>query len=722
LTKLTSPVKLTDVIGALKPDEVAALVFIDIAIIVVLARMMGALFKKMRQPPVVGEIVAGLILGPSLLGSLPGDIPDTLFPRAQVRPALEVIAQLALIIFMFIVGLELDTKLIRGKERIAAVISLSSVALPFVLGLVLALSLYETHKVVNGNEVDLLPFALFIGASMSVTAFPVLARILVERGMVHTRIGAIALACAAVDDILAWSLLAVVLAVLQSSGAWDLPRILVESVAFVGFMFIVVRPRLKALTGWYKRAGHLTPNMLAVVVVGFLTSAYVTSEIGIHSIFGAFLFGVIMPREGTAALFHDILERLEQVSVLILLPVFFVVTGLNVDLRGLGREALTQLPLILVVACVGKFVGATAAALAQRMDIRQSAAVGILMNTRGLTELVILNVGREVGVLDDQLFTMLVVMAIATTVITEPALRLVYPERILKRDREEAERRALSAGNPYRVMVVLDDTPPSLELVEVATALVAPSAPNAEVVLTRLRPSRRTPELGAGLLTELVEMTESLEELNAVAETVRARGIACVVRSQFSGDVDRDLYEQANAVRPEVVLLRAHGGDPSTVSVLADTGEPAAWQWVVAAEGAEFAMRLGPDSVIVGVLTGTANDYAVVDVALRIACATAAPIRLLPSSARPRRQAARFAERICEAGVACAVWDGTANASVSPPAVDVVIRPLLYDEPFSPVAQRWSLHVTSAGGEEGQRLESLLVALATDVRTATDDM
>src|SRR5205823_9020755 len=190
-------------IASMKPDEIAAIVFIDIAVIVVVARLFGALFKKIRQPPVVGEIIAGVLLGPTLLGAFPGDLPGDLFPT-DVRSYLKVVAQLGLIIFMFIVGLELDVKLIRGKERIAAVISVSSIALPFSLGLLLAAALYDSHGVVGGEKVDFLPFALFIGASMSVTAFPVLARILIERGMYRTKIGVLALACAAVDDILAW--------------------------------------------------------------------------------------------------------------------------------------------------------------------------------------------------------------------------------------------------------------------------------------------------------------------------------------------------------------------------------------------------------------------------------------------------------------------------------------------------------------------------------------
>jgi Kef-type K+ transport system membrane component KefB len=418
------------------PSEITAIVFADIALIVVVARVMGALFRRLRQPAVVGEILAGLLLGPSLLGAFPANLPERLFPL-EVRPHLEVIAELGLIIFMFIVGLELDTKLLRGKQRVAAVVSLSSVALPFGLGLGLAALLHGAHGQVDGKAVAFWPFALFIGASISVTAFPVLARILTERGMHRTELGALVLTCAAVDDIIAWSLLAVVLAVLASSGVGNLLFILAASLAFVVVMFTIVRRGLKVVADRYRRAECLTPDLLAVILIGLLASAFVTSRIGIHSIFGAFLFGTVMPRDQTAGLVREVLERLEQVSMLLLLPVFFVATGLNADVRGLGPSGMGELALVLLVACAGKFGGATLAARAQRIRTRKAAAIGVLMNTRGLTELVILNVGLAFGVLDRQLFTMLVVMAIFTTVITGPLLRLLYPDQILQRDLAE---------------------------------------------------------------------------------------------------------------------------------------------------------------------------------------------------------------------------------------------------------------------------------------------
>jgi Kef-type K+ transport system membrane component KefB len=545
------------------PDEIAALVFLDIAVIVVVARLMGMLFRKLRQPAVVGEIIAGIALGPSLLGQFPGNLTVELFPL-DVRPYLRVVAQIGLIIFMFIVGLELDVALIRGKEKVAATISLASVILPFSLGVGLAVLLHNNHDVVAGKNVDFLPFALFIGASMSVTAFPVLARILTERGMYRTEIGAVTLACAAVDDILAWSILAVVLAVVAATGAWGLPLILLESVGFVAVMFLVVRPQLRRLVTAYEKAGRLTPNILSVVIVGFLVSAYITDHIGIHSIFGAFVFGVVMPRENSRALFHEILEKLEQVSVLLLLPVFFIATGLNVDIRGIGGTGYGELALVLLVACTGKFVGAAAAARLLGYRPRKASAIGVLMNTRGLTELVILNIGLAVGVLDKTLFTILVLMAIFTTVITEPLLRLVYPDKLLARDIAEAERQALGLVDAYRVLALVPEGEENAvgagHVVDTGVALLGTEQPS-ELVLTRFdRPVKKV-EVGSGLNDELMAIAASFGASQDLVHRAEAGGAKAVARSQFSDDPARDLLAQALAVEADVVLLRVGADD-----------------------------------------------------------------------------------------------------------------------------------------------------------------
>jgi len=534
--------------------HIAGLVFIDIAIIMIVARLFGRLAKAVGQPPVVGEIIAGIALGPSLLGLLPGDLDGKLFPP-EVLPYLNILAQLGLVLFMFIVGLELDMLLIRGRERLAGTISAASVVLPFALGAGLSLLLWPSHNETATGPVAPLALALFLGVAMSITAFPVLARILTDRGMHRTSTGVLALACAAVDDIIAWTLLAFVVAVVQGNGPLDVLRIIALTAVFAAIMFGLVRPALRRLNDWYRRVGRLTPDILAVVLIGVLVSAYITEIIGIHAIFGAFIFGAVMPREGAAAMTTEILERLEQVSVLLLLPLFFVVTGLNTNIGGLTGSGLWQLALILLVAIGGKFIGAYLAARAMKVPSRQSAAIGVLMNTRGLTELVILNVGRQLGVLDDELFTMLVLMALITTAMTGPLLKRVYSDRVMQRDIAAAERAALGLTDSYRVLVLLDDLTRARSMAAIGAALLGTGRP-AELVLSRLVMRPKAPlEVGAALVPDLARMASTVDELNALASELKGRGVACSVLTRFSADPWSDLAAQAEAVEADVVLV-----------------------------------------------------------------------------------------------------------------------------------------------------------------------
>ena len=262
---------------------------LDVAVIIAAARIGGAIARKFRQPAVVGEIAAGIALGPSLLGLIPGGIDTWLFP-SDVRPLLGALAQIGLVLFMFIVGLELDMRLIRGRERASASISLSSIAVPFALGAALAVVLYPKHDVVDGKTIEFLAFALFLGIAMSITAFPVLARILTDRGMMRTPPGVFSLASAAIDDIVAWTLLAFVIAVISGGSPLEVARIVGLSLVYAAIMFLVVRPLLAKLITWRDSAGRMTPDLLAVILIGLFLSAAVTDIIGIHQIFGAFLF------------------------------------------------------------------------------------------------------------------------------------------------------------------------------------------------------------------------------------------------------------------------------------------------------------------------------------------------------------------------------------------------------------------------------------------------
>jgi Kef-type K+ transport system membrane component KefB len=547
-----------------------------VAAIIVLARLFGRLARVAGQPPVIGELIAGVLIGPTLFGTA---VSDWLLP-AEIRPALSGLANLGLVLFMFIVGYELDHASLRGRERAATSVSIGSIVVPLGLGLLLATWLAGRHDIS-----DVLPFAFFIGAAMAVTAFPVLARILTDRGMVRTPVGGLALASAAVDDVAAWSLLALVVAVAGAdSGTPWLPLLCVP---YTLLMLFVVRPVLARVEAARARAGRLTPDILAVVLAGLLLSCLATEWLGLHAIFGAFLFGAVMPRthrptgptggalpataSGADTLRVEILERLEQVSVLLLLPAFFVLSGLRVDLSAIGGAGLLELAAILLVAIGGKFAGAYAAARLNEVAARPAGALAVLMNTRGLTEIVILTVGLQLGILDDRLFSMMVVMALVTTVMAGPLLSLVYPRRLVERDALAAQR-PTAPPSGYRVLVSLPDgAAASAALVDLAADLAERGAAAAgrgpgEVVLSRLVPYPARPlDVGSGLSEELLGMTAAMGELAGLAESVRARGLGAPLLARFSRDPDTDLAAQLAAVEPDVLL---RSGEPTVVAPL----------------------------------------------------------------------------------------------------------------------------------------------------------
>jgi Kef-type K+ transport system membrane component KefB len=391
------------------------LTLLGVAVVVLAAALVGRLFARIGQPPVIGEVIAGIALGPSVLGHYS----NVLYPL-EARPLLKMLSTFGLVTFMFLVGLELNLgHLDRSRHRVAGGVALAGTVIPFGLGLLLAFPLYASH-----NQVDFLPFALFVGAAMSITAFPVLARIMIERNLYAKPLGVVAMACAAGDDVLTWATLALVIAIISSSSHLDLPYICALAIAFGALMIGVVRPRLRRFTDH-----AATPIVLSLVVVGFLTASFVTSTIGVHEIFGAFLAGAIFPR---GALARQVAEKLGVVAM-ILLPVFFVSTGLNVDIGGVGVAGIWQFGLILFVACAGKFLGGIVGARSQGLRMRESVALGVLMNTRGLTELIVLNIGLTLGILDTSLFTLLVLMAVVTTVATGPLLNIVKPDPYLGR-------------------------------------------------------------------------------------------------------------------------------------------------------------------------------------------------------------------------------------------------------------------------------------------------
>ena len=402
------------------------LLILQIGTILIVARLVGWLFGKLHQPRVVGEMLAGILLGPSLLGWLAPNISSSLFPPDSLGH-LNSLSQVGLLIFMFLVGLELDLGHLRELGRAAVMTSQVSIIVPFILGSAFAVYLYPR---LSDTSVSFTGFALFMGAAMSVTAFPVLARILTERNMLRTRVGSVAIACAAVDDVTAWCILAGIVVIVRASSL-ELPVWLTVSglAIFVLLMGLVVRPVLRRLEMVYEKRGNLTQDLIAIILLVVLASGWITETLGVHALFGAFLAGVVMPRH--SELSRELSQKFEALIVVLLLPIYFALTGLRSSIFLItGAKMWLYCAVIIVLAIVGKLGGSMLSARLNGMTWRESAAVGILMNTRGLVELVILNIGLELGILSPALFSIMVLMALVTTLMTTPLLRWVYPEPI----------------------------------------------------------------------------------------------------------------------------------------------------------------------------------------------------------------------------------------------------------------------------------------------------
>lgn len=386
-------------------------------IIILTSRLLGMMFRWLGQPRVIGEVVAGILLGPSLLGQFAPTTAAWLFP-AEILPLLGILAQLGIILYMFLIGLELNASLLRGHAQATLTIAHTSIVVPFVLGCLLSLWLFQ-HYAPAG--VSFTSFALFQGVAMSITAFPVLARILTDRKLDQTELGVIAISCAAADDVTAWCLLTVIVGIAQSQLTSSL---LTAGLTFlyVGLMFFVVRPIvLRWLSS--ERATSLTRDVTALVLVALLASAWATDMIGIHAIFGAFLLGAVIPHDSHMA--SEFRHKLEDVVSILLLPVFFAHAGMRTELGLLSNaQDWWYCFCVIVVATAGKFGGTYFAARLVGRDRSMSAALGILMNTRGLMELIVLNMGLELGVISPTLFAMMVVMALVTTIATSPLLRV----------------------------------------------------------------------------------------------------------------------------------------------------------------------------------------------------------------------------------------------------------------------------------------------------------
>lgn len=454
-----------------------AILLLQVIIIILAARLCGMFFRKIGQPSVIGEIVAGILLGPSLVGTYLPDVSAFLFPASSL-PNLGVMSQIGLILFMFVVGMELDLNVLKKQAHEAVVISHASIVFPFGLGIALAYFIYSNTAPAG---VSFLSYSLFIGISMSITAFPVLARIVQERGMTKTRLGSIAITCAAADDITAWCLLAAVIAIVKAGSLASAGYTILFAAAYVLTMLRFVRPFLQRIGDLYATKERLSKPVVGVFFVTLLLSAWCTEVIGIHALFGAFMAGVIMP--ANASFRNIFIEKVEDLAQVLLLPLFFVFTGLRTEIGLLNEPGLWQLcAVIVLVAVSGKFLGSAIASRFVGQNWHSSLTIGALMNTRGLMELVALNIGYDLGVLTPELFAILVLMALVTTFMTGPALDMInkfFPEK-------EGLGETVGRVSTFNILISFANPQTGKLLLRVANLLVRKSTENSSVTALHL--------------------------------------------------------------------------------------------------------------------------------------------------------------------------------------------------------------------------------------------
>jgi Kef-type K+ transport system membrane component KefB len=459
-----------------------ALLLAQIITIIITARILGWISLKIGQPAVIGEIIAGILLGPSFAGAFLPVFSSALFP-AQSLGNLQFLSQIGLILFMFIVGMELDFKSLKNRAKDAVIISQMSIVIPFTLGLGLAYFIYSSFA---PQGIPFLPFALFIGIAMSITAFPVLARIVHERGIQKTPLGTMVITCAAVDDITAWSLLAAVVAVAKAGSVMSSVFTILMAVLYVFLMLKVIKPFLNRVGDLHPTRENLSKPVIAIFLCTLIISSYMTEVIGLHALFGAFMAGTIMPQN---VRFKNLLiEKIEDVAVVLLLPLFFVFTGLRTQIGLINDFHLLGVTgLIILIAITGKFVGGALAARLVGQNWQNSLSIGALMNTRGLMELVVLNIGYDLGIISPEIFSMMVIMALVTTFMTGPSLNLINKVFTKKTSPVQTEIRQLSK---YKVLIAFAKPEKGIVLLRLANSFVKKMNDNALITVLHLSPNK----------------------------------------------------------------------------------------------------------------------------------------------------------------------------------------------------------------------------------------
>ncbi len=516
-----------------------AILLAQIVTIILVARIFGWICKKIGQPSVIGEILAGIILGPSLIGMYFPEFSAALFPKESLGN-LQFLSQIGLILFMFVIGMELDLKVLRNKAHEAVVVSHASIIIPFALGLGLAYFIYEAFA---PKGIQFASFALFLGIAMSITAFPVLARIVQERGIHKTKLGTIVITCAAADDITAWCILAVVIAIVKAGSFVSAMYVIALAIVYVFLMIKLVRPFLRRVGDLHASKEKLSKPIVAIFFLTLIISAYAAEVIGIHALFGAFMAGAIMPEN---IRFRNIfIEKVEDVALVLLLPLFFVFTGLRTEIGLLNDPYLWKVTgVIILVAVIGKFVGSMLAAKFVGQNWKDSLIIGALMNTRGLMELVVLNIGYDLGVITPEIFAMMVIMALVTTFMTGPALDVI--NWAFKKNVSEVPVE-ISDISKFKVLLSFGNPERGISLVKLANSMTKKMNNNASVTAMHL-----------SLSNEIHTFNVSEHEKESFAEIkVEAKKLNQPITTLFkvTNDIDADIAEIANKGEFDLLLV-----------------------------------------------------------------------------------------------------------------------------------------------------------------------
>ncbi len=620
------------------PEETVVAFFIAVVVVMLFARLCGSLMPKIRQPRVMGEVLAGILLGPTLFGAIDPGLQSKVF-ASDIVPYIGVTANLGLVFYMFLIGLEVDLGQLRGRARMTLAISNTALLVPLMLGMLAALPLYT----LLAPDVRFAAFALFVAVSMSITAFPVLARIISERRMIKRPLGTLALSAAAVDDVSAWFLIALATAVAGAGSGVAVLETIAWAAVFCLVMAFAVRPIMARAAVAYDEAGHVPGTWITVIFAGVLIAAVTTETIGIAVIFGAFVMGLTMPRH--AGLSEDVTQRVEDFVLTLLLPLFFAYTGLRTNVGLLGSGQLVAITVgLCALAIVGKYGGTLIAARVIRLPWRQSAVLGALMNTRGLTELIVLNLALSTGAISQALFTALVIMALVTTFMAGPLIRVLDPNNAYG---EEPEQELMTAGPraapaqpgaaPEHSILVAPQSAAALEQLLALAEPLARSEPRRELILARLIRPPRGATVRGGLQTEARQVSEASEQLQQKRAELTDAGVDVRAVALTSADPGNDITRLCRSEEVDLVLIdgrRPMLGDGVPREEVGTVLNEAKCDVAVLVARESTPVSPGPDRPVTVPFGGADHDWAALELASWIAAASGAPLRLLGSAGR----------------------------------------------------------------------------------------